>query len=60
MLIMWTKCTRFNQTHLLREDGYIFKPETFHFEELLGFLEQDKLFIFFYLLKTLLRRLPMR
>ena len=35
--MIWTGCTRFNRTHLIREDGYVFKPKVFHYEETLGF-----------------------
>ena len=35
--MIWTGSTRLNRTHLIREDGHVFKPEIFHFEETPGF-----------------------
>ena len=35
--MIWTGSTRFNQTHLMREDGYVFRAKVFNYEETPGF-----------------------
>ena len=36
--MIWTGSTRFNRTHLMREDGYVFRAKVFHYEETPGLL----------------------
>ena len=34
--MIWTGSTRLNRTHLIREDGYVFRPKVFNYEETQG------------------------